>query len=177
MNQHIPAIGHLDTRGHNLGEMEPKIREYAPGDANAFRQLNEEWITRYFAMEPKDVYALEHPEEAILKGGGRIFLSVRDGAPVGCCALVSTGDGEFEVAKMAVTESAQGQGIGRKLLERVIAEARAGGANRLFLNTNTALAPAIRLYESVGFCHIPPERVAPSEYVRANVFMELLLEG
>ncbi|MEO8660319.1 MAG: GNAT family N-acetyltransferase [Bryobacteraceae bacterium] len=149
------------------------IREFAPGDAIAFRQLNEEWITRYFALEAKDVHALEHPEDAILKGGGRIFFSVKDGVPVGCCALVSTADGEFEVAKMAVTEQAQGLGIGRGLLQRVIDEARDAGATRLFLNTNTVLTPAIRLYESVGFRHIPAERVAPSEYVRANVFMEL----
>jgi putative acetyltransferase len=156
--------------------MELTIREFAPGDAIAFQRLNEEWITRYFAMEARDVHALEHPDDAILKGGGRIFFSVKGGTPVGCCALVATRDGEFEVAKMAVTAQAQGLGIGRMLLERVIAEARAAGATRLFLNTNTVLTPAIRLYESVGFRHIPAERVTASEYVRANVFMELWFE-
>jgi putative acetyltransferase len=94
---------------------------------------------------------------------------------VGCCALMAMGEGEFEVAKMAVTEAAQGLGIGRRLLEGVIAEARAAGARRLYLETNSKLTPAVRLYESVGFQHVPGERVVPSPYVRANVYMEMAL--
>jgi hypothetical protein len=37
------------------------------------------------------------------------------------------------------------------------------------------LAPAVGLYESVGFRHVPRERVGPLPYTRANVFMELPL--
>jgi GNAT superfamily N-acetyltransferase len=84
------------------------------------------------------------------------------------------GKGEFEVAKMAVTESAQGTGVGRRLLEKVIEEARTAGATRLYLETNRRLTPAIRLYESTGFRHLPPERIVPSAYARADVYMELL---
>ena len=152
------------------------IREFTAGDEAAFRQLNEEWITCYFAMEPKDEASLANPGGSILDRGGRIFFAVRNGRPVGCCALVAMSTGEFEVAKMAVTKSAQGSGIGRRLLEKVIAEARAGGARRLYLETNHALRPAIRLYESVGFRHIAPERVVPSPYARADVYMEMYLD-
>jgi hypothetical protein len=35
------------------------------------------------------------------------------------------------------------------------------------------LTPAIRLYESQGFRHLPPERIVPSVYARADVYMEL----
>ena len=84
--------------------------------------------------------------------------------------------GEYEVAKMAVTESCRRSGIGRQLLEKAIAEACALGAHRLYLETNRKLASAIRLYESLGFRHLPPERVVPSAYARANVYMELFLE-
>ena len=48
---------------------------------------------------------------------------------------------------------------------------------RLYLETNRKLALAIRLYESVGFRHLPPERVVPSPYARANVYMELDLSA
>ena len=151
------------------------IREFTPGDEPAFRRLNEEWINRYFAMEPKDEEALADPQGHILDGGGRIFLAVRDGETIGCCALLAMDPGEFEVAKMAVTESARGSGIGRLLLEATIAAARAMGATRLFLETNRKLVPAIRLYESLGFQHLPPERIVPSPYARSNVSMELHL--
>ena len=95
--------------------------------------------------------------------------------PIGCCALLAMVPGEFEVAKMAVTESSQRSGVGRRLLETTIAEARSAGAHRLYLETNRKLAAAIRLYEALGFRHLPPERVVPSEYTRANVYMELYL--
>ena len=78
---------------------------------------------------------------------------------------------------MAVTESARRTGIGRRLLEKAIAEARALGAHRLYLETNQKLVPAIRLYESIGFRHLPPERIVPSPYARANVYMELYIEA
>jgi putative acetyltransferase len=151
------------------------IREFMPGDETAFRRLNEEWIVRYFAIEPRDEEALSDPQGMILRPGGRIFFAVRDGKTVGCCALLAAGHGDFEVAKMAVTESCQGAGVGRRLLRRVIDEARAGGATRLHLETNGVLAPAIHLYESLGFRHIPRDRAAPSPYARSNVAMELVL--
>src|SRR5260370_14712903 len=152
------------------------IREFRAGDEAAFRKLNEEWIIRHFALEPKDEISLADPQATILDRGGRIFLAVRDSQAVGCCALLAMAPGEFEVAKMAVTESSQRAGIGRHLLERVIIEARASGAHRLYLETNRKLAPAIRLYESLGFRHLPPERIVPSPYARADVYMELYLD-
>jgi putative acetyltransferase len=123
----------------------------------------------------KDRESLLDPKGTILDEGGKILLAIRDGQPVGCCALLAMGPGEFEVAKMAVTESCQGLGIGRILLERTIAEARAAGAHRLYLETNQKLVVAIRLYQSLGFRHVPAERVVPSPYNRADVHMELYL--
>jgi putative acetyltransferase len=157
-------------------KIELEIREFASGDGIAFRRLNEEWIRRYFVLEPKDMQTLADPEGTILSSGGRIFFAVRDGEAVGCCALAAMSPGEFEVVKMAVTESCQRVGAGRRLLEKAIAEARASGATRLFLETNSKLQPAIHLYETLGFRHLPAERVPPSPYARANVFMELLFE-
>ncbi|MDR3703087.1 MAG: GNAT family N-acetyltransferase [Candidatus Sulfopaludibacter sp.] len=156
-------------------ERELEIREFRPGDEIAFRELNEEWITRHFALEPKDVASLADPQATILDKGGRIFLAVRNGRPIGCCALLAMGPGEFEVAKMAVTESCQGAGIGRRLLAATIDGARALGARRLYLETNRKLASAVHLYESLGFRHVPPECVVPSPYARANVHMEMNL--
>jgi GNAT superfamily N-acetyltransferase len=158
-----------------MSEPEITIREFRPGDESAFRSLNEEWITRYFVLEPKDEASLAYPREAILDCGGRIFLAVRGGQPIGCCALLAMAPGEFEVAKMAVTESSQRSGAGRRLLEKTIAEARSAGAHRLYLETNRKLAAAIHLYESLGFRHLPPERIVPSAYTRADVYMELYL--
>jgi len=159
-----------------MATAELTIREFRPGDEAAFRRLNEEWISKYFTIEAADEAAIADPWGKILNPGGRIFLAVQNGEAVGCCALVVKGPAEYEVAKTAVTERVRGAGIGRRLLEKVVAEGRTLGARRLYLETNRKLVPAISLYESVGFRHILPERVAPSRYVRANVFMELFLD-
>jgi GNAT superfamily N-acetyltransferase len=137
--------------------------------------MNEDWIRRYFVLETKDEASFADPQTSILRRGGRILFAVMNEEVVGCCALVAMGPGEFEVAKMAVAESSQRAGVGRYLLEQTIRAAHELGASRLYLETNKILTPAIRLYESVGFQHLAPERVVPSPYARANVFMEMLL--
>ena len=83
-------------------------------------------------------------------------------------------DSEFEVAKMTVTSAHQGAGIGRKLLRATIEAGRRAGARRLYLETNSRLEAAVRLYES-GFKHLTPDRITPSPYARANVYMEMIL--
>lgn len=150
-------------------------REFQAGDEAIFRELNEEWIRRDFKLEAKDEHMFANPRQTILDAGGRIFFTLRDGQVLGCCALIYMAPGEFEVAKMAVAPGARGQGIGRLQLEAVIAEARAGGAKRLYLETNQVLVPALHLYEAVGFQRLPPEQVTPSPYARADVAMELWL--
>lgn len=154
---------------------EISIREFRSGDERLFRELNEEWITRYFALEPADREKFADPRGTILDHGGRILLAFDGDRGVGCCALIAMGPGEFEVAKMAVTETHKGKGIGHQLMAATIEKAREIGATRLYIETNHTLTPAIRLYTAHGFQELPPERVAESPYARADVFMELVL--
>jgi len=147
-----------------------QLRSFQPGDAEAFRRLNEAWIQKFFGLEKHDNEILGDPEGYVLAKGGHIFFAVADGEPIGCCALIPTDPGVFEVAKMAVAEPWQGRGIGRRVLAYTIQQGRALGASSLYLETNSKLANAVHLYESLGFRHLPPK---PSPYVRANVFMEL----
>jgi putative acetyltransferase len=151
-----------------------EFRLFQPRDAEAFRELNEAWIARYFRLEKQDHIQLGDPEN-ILRNGGQIVIAVAGEERVGCCALIFVKPGVFEVAKMAVSERYRGHGIGRKLLEYTIAQAKLMGAHTLELASNTKLANAVHLYESVGFRHLPPEQVEPSPYARANVFMEMHL--
>src|ERR1700674_838842 len=102
----------------NLAKAQPPavaeigIRQFQPGDAAAFRRLNEERITRFFRIEPKEGLILADPQGALLGGGGRIFFAAAGERCVGCCALIPLREKEFEVAKMAVEPSYQGSGIG-----------------------------------------------------------------
>jgi putative acetyltransferase len=100
-------------------------------------------------------------------------MAILDHHPVGCCALIPHSPGEFEVAKMAVAEGYRDRGIGRKVLEHTVEQAKAMGAKSLYLETNSKLENAIHLYESVGFKRIPSQDVVPSPYSRSNVSMRL----
>jgi N-acetylglutamate synthase-like GNAT family acetyltransferase len=154
-----------------------EIRSLAPGDdATAFRTLNEEWITQYFTLEPKDRETLNDPVNSILLKGGHIFMAYAAGEAVGCVALIPMRDGVYELSKMAVSPHLRGRGLGRRLLQHLIAQARSLGARSLFLGSNTRLKNAIHLYESVGFRHVKRETLPPMPYSRADVFMEMPLD-
>lgn len=149
-----------------------QIRPFKLTDAAAFRELNEAWIEKHFGLEEPDREVLGNPVGHVIEPGGFIYMACIDGRAVGCCALIPTRAGVYEVAKMAVAEQHRGRGIGRKLLSHVIEQARAAGATLLTLESSDKLASAVHLYESLGFRHHPP---TPSPFVRANVFMELSL--
>ncbi len=166
-----PASPKAATLGRDEIEIHPL---QSLEDAAAFRSLNEEWIQHYFVLEPKDRETLNDPAGTILAKGGQVYLlnTAASSAPAACVALIPMGDGTFELSKMAVSPSLRGLGLGRRLLEHAIVQARALGAKRLFLGSNSILSNAVHLYESVGFTHLPPERRPSLGYARADVYME-----
>ncbi|MFL5297601.1 MAG: GNAT family N-acetyltransferase [Phenylobacterium sp.] len=146
-----------------------EIVEFEPAHAAAFKALNEAWIGKYFTLEPKDREVLDDPEGKILAKGGRIFMALQDGEAVGCVALLKMPDGGYEVAKMTVSEALRGSGLGKRLMQRCIEAGAEDGVPRLYLETNSSLAPALALYRATGFKDLAP---AATEYARADVFME-----
>ncbi len=164
----------------NIVEEQKKLREskdvrivvYEPKYRSAFKVLNEEWISTYFEMEEADYKALDNPEDYILGTGGKIFVALYLGEPLGVCALIKMHDPDydFEMAKMAVSPKAQGKNMGWLLGQTIIASAKEMGASKIYLESNTILKPAINLYYKLGFQKITG-RTTP--YKRCNIQMEL----
>ena len=151
------------------------IRSFEPGDEIAFRALNEAWIEKLFALEEKDRATLGDPHKYVLAPGGRILMALDQSRAVGCCALLHLDGVTVELGKMAVDESYRGRGIGRLLMAAAVSEARGLHAERIYLETNSALLPAIALYEAFGFTGVPPERQLASTFARVDLPMELRL--
>lgn len=151
-----------------------QIVDFQPQYLEAFKSLNIEWISTYFEMEEADYKALDNPEEYILNKGGKIFVALYQNKPVGVCALIKMKDSnyDFEMAKMAVSPRAQGKNIGFLLGQRIVESARELGANKIYLESNTILKPAINLYYKLGF-----QRVygLATPYKRCNIQMELVV--
>ena len=147
-----------------------EIREYERRFQEAFRDLNLEWILKYFEVEPSDVEVLENPQPNILDPGGSIFVACEGSTVAGVCALMKEGDDVYQLAKMAVAPAFQGRGIGRLLANAAIDRARTVGASEVQLFTNDMLLPAMSLYRSLGFRQVPVEGAG---HKRSNVRMVL----
>jgi DNA-binding MarR family transcriptional regulator/predicted N-acetyltransferase YhbS len=151
-----------------------QIVDYKPAYLEAFKRLNEEWISKYFKMETADHNALDNPQKNIIAKGGYILVALYNNEPVGVCALIKMDDPvyEYEMAKMAVSPAAQGKNIGWLLGKAIIDKARSLGAKKLYLESNTILQPAINLYHKLGFQRVVGHA---SPYERCNIQMELVL--
>jgi GNAT superfamily N-acetyltransferase len=150
------------------------IRAFRPDDAAAFRDINLQWIERYFVVEAKDREVLDNPHKYILDPGGAIFLAVDGDIAVGAVALIVMDEGCVELAKMGVRPEAQGKGAGRRLIAAAIDKARAMGMKRIYIETNSKLGTALKLYHDAGFR--PLANPVPSPYARADVQLELFLD-
>lgn len=151
---------------------EVKIITYDPQYKEAFKTLNEEWIKTFFTMEAGDYKLLDNPEEHIINKGGHIVFALLNDEPVGTCALVKMEDEplRFELSKMAVSPKAQGKKIGYLVGQALVDKAKALNAESIFLETNSILVPAIKLYEKLGFKHMP---ISGSAYERCDTQMLL----
>jgi DNA-binding MarR family transcriptional regulator/predicted GNAT family N-acyltransferase len=153
-----------------------QIIDYNPTYREAFKNLNEQWISQWFKMEEADYKALDDPQGYILDKGGYILVALYNNQPVGVCVLIKMNDPvyDYELAKMAVSPTAQGKSIGWLLGNAIIDKARSLGADKIYLESNTILKPAINLYHKLGFQKVGGR---PSPYERSNIQMELIIKN
>lgn len=131
-----------------------RLVEFRDDLARDFHDINAEWITSMFVLEPTDREVLENPRAKIIDPGGAIlFVEAEGRGVVGACALQKTGPATFELTKMGVREAARGLKAGEYLLAATIAHAQTLGAENLYLLTSHKCAAAIHLYEKLGFVH------------------------
>jgi DNA-binding MarR family transcriptional regulator/predicted GNAT family N-acyltransferase len=147
-----------------------EIVPYAPGLREHFYRLNAQWLERHFRIEDIDRAVLGDPERHILRPGGAIFFARLGTEVIGTCALLQESPGVFELTKMGVDETFRGLGAGKRLLEACIAEFHRRGGRTLFLESNSRLQTALRMYEKAGFVMQPSVRPG-SHYERADVYM------
>ena len=104
---------------------------------------------------------------------GRLLLASHEGEIAGCVGLRPLLDDACEMKRLYVRPQFRGQGVGRALAVRIVAEARAIGYGRMLLDTLPAqMGTAIAVYRSLGFREIEPYYNNP---VEGALFMELPL--
>jgi putative acetyltransferase len=170
LNLSVCALLILRQDQNKYHNMAITIVPYNPTYLPAFIALNLEWIEKYFKIEPHDIEQLEGAQEHILDTGGTILFALDAQNVIGCVALIKESDTVYELAKMAVSPSHQGKGIGELLGRAVIEEARKTSCKLLYLVSNQSLAPALGLYAKLGFAEVP---VVGGLYERGNYRAEL----
>jgi uroporphyrinogen-III synthase/GNAT superfamily N-acetyltransferase len=98
---------------------------------------------------------LATPPEELSPPGGLFIAGRLAGQPVACGAVKTVEPGVADIKRMWVAANVRGGGVGRRLLRRLVAEARAMGLRRVRLDTNRALTEAIVLYRGEGFVEVP----------------------
>ena len=154
-----------------------------PSDIEAVRILFLEYVRApgvepgfagYLAIQDFDSELASLPG-SYARPGGRLLIATANGDPCGCVALKALETaGDCEMKRLYVRPDARSSGVGRMLVERVIAEARVAGYARMRLDTLPSMTSAQRLYRAIGFRDIAPYRQNP---VPGAVFLEFDLRA
>jgi len=102
---------------------------------------------------------------------GRLLLAQGNGKTAGCVALRKIETDICEMRRLYVRPGYRGTGLGKKLVEELIVEARKIGYTRMRLDTvGESMKDAVALYRRLGFKDIAPYREYPLDGV---LYMEL----
>jgi len=104
--------------------------------------------------------------------GGRLALAIVEGQPAGCIALRRLDERHAEVKRLYARPAFRGFGLGRALLEWVMAEARAAGYSKMVGDTMPVMGDALALYDRMGFERCEPYSPKPTEgaiYIRKTL--------
>ena len=139
----ISRMGAIDIRRSTLA---------SPDGVHLIAALNAE-LTVTFPEPGATHFALASAE--VEASDGAFVIAYLDEVAVGCGAVRRLDGATAELKRMYGDPSVRGRGIGRALVEALEREARLLGVTKVVLETGTRLAPAIKLYEAMGYVRIP----------------------
>jgi putative acetyltransferase len=127
-------------------------------------------LTGPYAADQRHALSIEQ----LFQPDVRFFVARLEGAAV-ACGGVGFYEGYAEVKRMYSKPSVRGRGVAKALLRRIEAEARAGGATLLRIETGLYQQEALRFYEGAGFQRcgpFGPYAKMPARAIETSVFYE-----
>ena len=156
-------------------------------DPEAFQELMEEYyaiiLDKLVAAggplkSPRDLArdTIAHMDDLMPPDGRTLLATDEHGRLMGCGVIRKIRPNAAELKRMYVRPEARGTGLGRKLFEMRMQEARKMGCTRLFADTVKDNRAMLAMYESMGFSYIPryPENANPIEMEPFLVYLKLV---
>jgi ribosomal-protein-alanine acetyltransferase len=126
-----------------------RLRRATVDDLDAIMRLEEE-------MFPSDSWSRELMREELAASHSYYLVALGEGGGLDGYAGLRAPDGspEADIQTVAVVPSVRRQGLGRRLVDALVAEARSRGAEEVFLEVRVDNPGAQQLYTSLGFVNI-----------------------
>jgi ribosomal protein S18 acetylase RimI-like enzyme len=121
-------------------------------DAVALIAELDEHLASLYAVENRHGFSVEK----LLRDDVHFFVSRVGGRPAGCGGVLLVGHEYAEIKRMWVRPAFRGLGLGRRMLDHLVAHASERGLTVIRLETGIHQREAIALYEGSGFRRIPP---------------------
>ncbi|WP_067544823.1 GNAT family N-acetyltransferase [Nocardia crassostreae] len=140
-----------------------EIRQATPEEYGAVGALTVYVYVGEGYINPQSDYVPELADTDTRAETARILVAVHEGRIVGSLTLATPGTpfadiarpGELEFRMLAVAKSARGLGVGSALVRHVIDTARAESFDAVVLTTMPLMKDARRMYDRLGFTHVP----------------------
>ncbi len=137
------------------------IRPIQPGDNAAIAHIIRTALTEFGANKPGTVFfddSTDHLYELFAESpGSGYYIALQDDRIVGGAGYFPTEglpNGTCELVKMYLTATVRGLGLGRQMIDFVMAEAKAMGYTQVYLETMPELKKAVAVYEQFGFNYL-----------------------
>jgi ribosomal protein S18 acetylase RimI-like enzyme len=129
------------------------------------------WLNQDLAFQNIDDELTNFPQK-YKEPDGTFIIAKYNGSVVGCVGLKSIDENICEMKRLFVTDKYKGKGIGKKLVEMVIEEARYKKYKKMRLDTLKAMENALKIYYKNNFYEIEPYYNNPGNDV---VYIEKIL--
>lgn len=144
------TIDAMPIRSNSTLDPTFELRSFQPGDQAACKALVLAGLVEHWGfLDPTLNPDLNEISESYAHG---CFLTAwREGRLVGTGGFSVLDRETVQVARMSVAKELRGRGIGRAVLEALLAEARRRGFRRAVLETTETWAEVVRFYLGAGF--------------------------
>lgn len=146
-----------------MGQTGMVVRDVEPGEYAAVGALTVDVYVGEGHINPESPYVAELADTATRAASAEILVAVQHGEVVGSVTVARPGTpfadiargGELEFRMLAVAKAGRGLGVGSALIRHVIEIARTEALHSVVLTTMPTMQDARRLYERLGFTHVP----------------------